>query len=110
MICDKHRQEAALYFPLLLCSAFSLHSDLNHFTPMMERRSSYGKEYLTEGEISAELLVDTLSDVPDNAGSDSESDSDPSIIGNRQTKLCILYRVTVTVNKARTKVTMMMTH
>ena len=39
---------------------------------MTERRSSYRKEYLTEDEISAELLADTLSDVPDNADSDSD--------------------------------------
>ena len=82
MICDKYREQAALYFPLLLCSAFSQQSDLNHFTPMMERRSSYGKEYLTEDEISVELLADTLSDIPDNA----DSDSDSSFIGNRQNK------------------------
>ena len=79
--------------------------------------------------ISVELLADTLSDVPDDADSDSENDSDSSIIGNRQnkivhplptvtlllleidkTKLCILYRVTVTVNKVQTKVTMATKH
>ena len=53
---------------------------------MMERGSSYEEIYLTEDEISAELLVDTLSDVPDDADSDSENDSDSSIIGNRQNK------------------------
>jgi hypothetical protein len=42
---------------------------------------------LTEDEISAELLADTLSDVPDHADSDSESDSDPSVIGNRKNKI-----------------------
>ena len=45
------------------------------------------QEYLAEDEIAAELLVDTLSDVPDNADSDSESDSDSSFIGNRQNKI-----------------------
>ena len=45
------------------------------------------KKYLTEDEISAKLLADTLSDVPDNADSDSENDSDSSIIGNRQNKI-----------------------
>ena len=84
---DKYREQTALYFPLLLCSAFSQHSDFNHFTPMTERRSSDGKKYLTEDEISAEVLADTLSDVPDNADSDSENDSDSSIIGNRQNKI-----------------------
>jgi len=54
---------------------------------MMERGSSYEEIYLTEDEISAELLVDTLSDVPDDADSDSENDSDSSIIGNRQNKI-----------------------
>ena len=53
---------------------------------MTERGSSYEEKYLTEDEISAELLVDT-SDVPDNADSDSENDSDSSIIGNRQNKI-----------------------
>ncbi|XP_019490568.1 PREDICTED: transcription elongation factor A protein 1-like, partial [Hipposideros armiger] len=38
-------------------------------------------------EISAKLLADTLSDVPDNADSDSENDSDSSIIGNWQNKI-----------------------
>jgi len=54
---------------------------------MMERRSSYEEKYLTEDEISAELLMDTLSHVPDDADSDSENDSDSSIIGNRQNKI-----------------------
>ena len=40
---------------------------------MMERGSSYEEKYLTEDEISAELLVDTVSDVPDNADSGSEN-------------------------------------
>jgi len=57
---------------------------------MTERGSSYEAIYLTEDEISAELLADTLSDVPDDANSDSENDSNSSVIGNRQNKLCIL--------------------
>jgi len=87
MICDKYREQTALYFPLLLCTAFSQLSDFNHFTPMTERGSSYEEKYLTEDEISAELLADTLSDVPEDADSDSENDSDSSIIGNRQNKI-----------------------
>ena len=43
---------------------------------MTERRSPYEEKYLTEDEISAELMADTLSDVPDDADSDSENDSD----------------------------------
>jgi hypothetical protein len=39
---------------------------------MTERGSSYEEKYLTEDEISAELLPDTLSDVPEDADSDSE--------------------------------------
>jgi len=54
---------------------------------MTERRSSYEEKYLTEDEISAELLADKLSDVPDDADSDSENESDSSIIGNRQNKI-----------------------
>ena len=54
---------------------------------MTERGSSYEEIYLTEDEISAELLVDTLSDVSDNADNDSENDSDSSIIGNKQDKI-----------------------
>ena len=58
---------------------------------MMERCGSCRKKYVTEDEISAELLADTLSDVPDNADNDSESDgkndSDSSVIGNRQKKI-----------------------
>ena len=54
---------------------------------MMERGSSYEEKYLTEDEISAELLVDTLSDVPEDADSDSENDIDSSVIGNRQNKI-----------------------
>ena len=50
---------------------------------MMERGIPYEEIYLTEDEISAELLADTLSDVPDNA----DNDSDSSIIGNRQNKI-----------------------
>jgi len=54
---------------------------------MTERGSSYEEQYLTEDEISAELLADTLSDAPDDADSDSANDSDSSIIGNRQNKI-----------------------
>ena len=53
----------------------------------MERGSSYEEKYLTEDEISAELLADTLSDVPDDTDSDSENDSDSSVIGNRKNKI-----------------------
>jgi len=74
---------------------------------MTERGSSYEEICLTEDEISLELLADTLSDVPDDADSDGENDSDSSIIGIGKTKLCILYRVTVTKDKVQTKVTMM---
>jgi len=56
MICDKYREQTALYVPLLLCTAFSHLSGFNHFTPMTERGSSYEEKYLTEDEISAELL------------------------------------------------------
>jgi len=80
MICDKYTEQTALYFPLLLCTAFSQLSDFNHFTLMMEK-------YLPEDEISAELLLDTLSGVPEGADSDSENGSDSSIIGNRQNKI-----------------------
>ena len=84
MICDKYREQTALYVPLLLCTAFSQLSDFNHFTPMTERGSYYEEKYLTEDEIPAELLAETLSE---DADSDSENDSDSSIIGNRQNKI-----------------------
>jgi len=87
MVCDKYREQTALYFLLLLCSAFSQHSDFNHFTPMTERGSSYEEKYITGDEISVQLLVDTLSDFPDDVDSHSENDSDSSIIGNRQNKI-----------------------
>ena len=54
---------------------------------MTESGSCYEEKYLTDDEISRELLADTLSDVPDDADSDSENDSDSSIIGNRQNKI-----------------------
>ena len=54
---------------------------------MMERGSSYEEKYLTDDEISAELLAHTLYVVPEDADSDSENDSDSSIIGNRQNKI-----------------------
>jgi len=87
MICDKYREQTALYVPLLLCTAFSQLSDFDQFTPMTERGSSYEEKYLTEDEISAELLADPLCDVPEDADSYSENDSDSSIIGNRQNKI-----------------------
>ena len=73
---------------------------------MTERGSSYEEKYLTEDEISAELLVDTLSDVPDDA------DSDSSIIGNWQNKIVhplpnYSDSEQSTVNKVQTKVTTM---
>ena len=45
---------------------------------MMERGSPYEERYLTEDDISAELLADTLSDVPDDADSDSENEREKS--------------------------------
>ena len=82
MMCDKCREQTALYLPLLPSCAFSLRSAFNRITTMTERGGSYEEKYLTE-EISVELLADTLSDVPD----DADSDSDSSIIGNRQNKI-----------------------
>jgi hypothetical protein len=54
---------------------------------MTERGIFYEEIYLTEDDISAELLADTLSDVPDDTDSDSENESDASIIGSRQNKV-----------------------
>ena len=71
-ICDKYREQTALYVPVLLCTTFSQLSDFNHFIPMTERGSSYDEKYLTEDEMSAELLAETLSDVPEDTDSDSE--------------------------------------
>jgi hypothetical protein len=51
--------------------AFSQCSDFKHMTVMAERRTSYEEKCLTEDEISAELLAETLSDVPEDAESDS---------------------------------------
>jgi hypothetical protein len=59
---------------------------------MTERGSSYEEKYLTEEEISVELLADTLSDVPEDADSDSENDSDSLLLEIGKTKLCSLYR------------------
>ena len=77
---------------------------------MTERGSSYEEKYLTDDEISAELLADTLSDVPDDADSDSENDSDSSIIGNRQNKIVHPLPSYSDMNKVQTKVTMTMKH
>ena len=71
MLCDKYKEQRGLYFALSLC-AVSQHSDVSNSTSMIE--SSRGKKFVTEDEISAELLADTLSDVPDNGDSVSESD------------------------------------
>ena len=73
----------ALYVPLLLCTAFSQLSDFNHFKPMTERDSSYEETYLREDEISAELLVDTLSAVPEDADSDTENICNDMYTGSR---------------------------
>ena len=51
---------------------------------MTERGRSYEEQYLTEDEISAGLLADALSEVPEDADSDSKNESDSFIIGNRQ--------------------------
>ena len=69
-------------FIFLCCSALHLVIIQTSTTlhPWRKKGSSYEEKYLTEDEISAELLADTLSDVPDDA------DSDSSIIGNRQNK------------------------
>jgi hypothetical protein len=67
--------------------AFSARSDFERAAAMTEKVSSYEEKYLTEDEISAELLAVTLSDVPDDADSDSENDSDSSVTGNRKNKI-----------------------
>ena len=46
MVCDKYKEQRALYFVLWLCCAFSQHSDVSDSTPIMERRSSCGKSML----------------------------------------------------------------
>ena len=74
-----------MLFIFLCCSA--LHLVSVQISTMTERGSSYEEKYLTEDEISAELLADTLYDVPDDADSDSENDSDSSMNGNRQNKI-----------------------
>jgi len=71
-------------FIFLCCSTLHLVS-FQISTTLHPRRK--GQKYLTEDEISAELLADTLSDVREDADSDSENDSDSSIIGNRQNKI-----------------------
>ena len=71
VVCDKYREQRALYLPLLLCSAFSQRSVT--LQPWRKEVCSYEEKCLTEGDISAELLADTLSDVPDDADSDSDS-------------------------------------
>ena len=68
----------------LCCSAQHLVSFQTSTTLHLWRKE---EEYLTEDEISAELLADTLSDVPEDADSDSENDRYSSIIGNRQNKI-----------------------
>ena len=57
----------------LCCSALHLGSFQTSTTlhPWREEEN-----YLTEDEISAELLAETLSDVPEDADSDSENDSE----------------------------------
>jgi hypothetical protein len=55
------------------------------YTRNGERYFFPGKQ-LTEDEISAELLADTLSDIPEIADSDSECDSGSSVIANRKIK------------------------
>jgi hypothetical protein len=54
---------------------------------MAERGTSHEEKCLTEDEISAELLADTLPDVPEDADSNSGNDSDSSITGNRENKI-----------------------
>ena len=77
---------------------------------MTERGGSYEEKCLTEEEISAELLADTLSDVPDDADSDVKMTVTLLLLEIGKTKLCIPYRVTVTVTKVQTKVTMTTKH
>ena len=57
---------------------------------MTDRGGSY-EEKCTEEEISAELLADTLSDVPDDADSDSEMTVTLLLLEIGKTKLCIPY-------------------
>jgi len=75
--------EKKLLFIFLCCPALHLFRFQTSSTLHPRRR----KKNLTEDEISAELLADTLYDVPEDADSDSENDGDSSIIGNRQNKI-----------------------
>ena len=78
---------------------------------MTERGSSYKEIYLREDEISAELLADTLSDVPEDADWVTVKMTVTLLLLEiGKTKLCIVYQVTVSVNNVQTKVTMTMKH
>jgi hypothetical protein len=59
---------------------------------MTERGSAYEEKYLTEDEISAELLADTLSDVPDSLIVTVKMTLTLLLLEIDKTKLCILYR------------------
>jgi hypothetical protein len=76
IVCDKYREQRTLYIILSVSSAFSQHSEVNRCATTLEK-------HLTEDEISTELLADRLSDVPN----DADSDSDSSVIGNRKNKI-----------------------
>ena len=77
---------------------------------MTERGGSYEEKCLTEEEISAELLADVLSDVLTTLIVTVKMTVTLLLLEIGNTKLCIPYRVTVTVNKVQTKVTMAMKH
>ena len=81
MICDTYREQTALYVPLLLGTAFSQFSDFNHFTPMTEEVVLTRKNILQKMKYQRNCWR-TLSDVPEDADSDSKNDSDSSIVGN----------------------------
>ena len=70
-------------FIFLFCPALHLF----RFQTSSTLHPRWRKKNLTEVEISAELLADTLSDVPEDADSDIENDGDSSIIGNRQSRI-----------------------
>jgi hypothetical protein len=77
---------------------------------MTERGSSYEEKYLTADEISAEFLAEIYVMFLTTLIVTVKMTVTLLLLEIGKTKLCILYRVTVTVNKVQTNVTMTMKH
>lgn len=108
-ICDTYKEQTVLYFPLLLRSAFNLHSDFNLLHPWQKEVVLMGKNNLQKMKFQRDcwgshyLIFLTMLIM-------IAKMSDSSIIGNGQNNIVHSLPSNTDSEQRATKVTMTVTH